>query len=37
MAFVGEKLTGHQSEAIGRTGNEDARHAVLPCCARPSI
>jgi hypothetical protein len=29
MALIGEKLTDHQSEAVGRTGNEDARHGVL--------
>ena len=30
MSLVGEKLPDHQAKAIGRTGDEDARHAVAP-------
>ena len=30
VALIGEKLADHQAEAVGRTGDEDARHAVLP-------
>ena len=30
MPLIGENLTDHEAEAVGRTGNEDARHAVLP-------
>ena len=30
MSLVGEKLAGHQAETVGRTGNEDAGHSVLP-------
>ena len=30
MALIGEKPAGHQTEAVGRTGNEDARHDMLP-------
>jgi hypothetical protein len=29
MTLIGENLTDHQSKAVGRTGNEDARHGVL--------
>ena len=29
MALIGEKLADHQAKAVGRTGNEDARHLVL--------
>jgi hypothetical protein len=29
MALIRENLTDHQSETVGRTGDEDARHIVL--------
>ena len=29
VALIGEKLADHQSEAVGRTGDEDASHSVL--------
>ena len=35
MTLIGENLTDHQSEAVGRTGNEDARHAMLPTFRLP--
>jgi hypothetical protein len=33
MPLIGEKLADHQSEAVGRTSDEDARHGVLPVLA----
>jgi hypothetical protein len=30
VAFLGEKLARHEAEAVGRTGDENARHALLP-------
>ena len=30
VALIGENLADHQSETVGRTGDEDARHSVLP-------
>jgi hypothetical protein len=29
MALIGEKLGRHQAKTVGRTGDEDARHAIL--------
>ena len=29
MSLIGEKLPDHEAKAIGRTGDEDARHAVV--------
>src|SRR4029077_11262491 len=37
VPLIGEKVTGHQSEAVGRTGDEDARHGILLCCVWSSI
>ena len=36
VALIGEKLAGHEAETIGRTGNEDARHDVLPTLRFPT-
>jgi hypothetical protein len=30
MALVGEVQADHQTEAVGRTCNEDARHSIPP-------
>jgi hypothetical protein len=30
MALIGENLSDHKTEAVRRTGDEDARHIVLP-------
>ena len=35
VALIGEKPASHQTEAIGRTGNEDARHVTLPTLRLP--
>jgi hypothetical protein len=35
MALIGEKLADHQPETVGRTGDEDARHGVLPMLCSP--
>ncbi|MGB8910022.1 MAG: hypothetical protein WCC84_14850 [Candidatus Cybelea sp.] len=33
MALSGEELCGHQTKALGRTGNEDASHKRFPYSA----
>ena len=35
VPLIGEKLADHQSETVGRTGDEDARHGVLPMLCSP--
>ena len=35
VPLIGEKLADHQAETVGRTGDEDARHAVLPMLRLP--
>jgi hypothetical protein len=34
MALIGKIPANHQTETIGRTGDENARHVMLQRCAK---